>query len=336
MDWDNRSNSKFIAEGAILAAVAASLGLLGIYIPPLSILTSLVWLVPLIVVTQRWGLKRGTLTLFLAGLLLGLLSTPVEALLLLVEYGGLALVYGQGFRKMESMKKILAKGILVAVLGSLAMIAISMGILGVEIEAVSAQLQGISDQVITLYDQAGLMEQFADQGLDRQALVTMIDQVVRSLIIILPSILVVMAMVTAAISLFISRRVLAKLKIKVPDKLPPFHLWRVDFRLVYGVILALALFLLGDYLDQALLSAMASNLLLALGFIFLLGGISVVVHMAKHWQSSTLSKVLLVILALVFFQMVFFLFVFIGLFDLFFDYRGRIAKKGDKNEGNSK
>lgn len=336
MDWDNRSDSKYIAEGAILSAVAAALGLLGIYIPPLSVLTSLVWLVPLIIVTMRWGLKRGAMAVMITGVLVGLLSTPVEAILLLVEYGALALVYGHSFRKMLPLKKTLFRGVVAAVVGSLLMILISMGILGIEPADISKQMAQASQATVSLYESTGLLDQFEAQGIDRATVIAMTEQVAKVMVTIIPSILVVMAIITAVISLLISRSVLAKLKIKVPDKLPPFRMWRLDFRFVYGFIFGLVLFLLGDYLNQSLVTALGTNLLVALGFVFLLQGLSVLVYMAKNFKMSTFLKIMFGVLAVLYFQVVFFLLIFIGLFDLFFDYRGRLQKKGDNNESNSK
>lgn len=48
-----------LAEGALMAALAAVLVLSGYFIPPLQLLTNIVWTVPIVVLVVRQNLRLG-------------------------------------------------------------------------------------------------------------------------------------------------------------------------------------------------------------------------------------------------------------------------------------
>jgi uncharacterized protein YybS (DUF2232 family) len=329
------TESRFVAEGAILSCMAAILGVIGIYFPPLSLISNLIWLIPLIVVTMRWGFGRGMIALMVAGSLMAMLSSPVDALLLLVRYGGLALVYGYSFGKGDKLQKTLLRGILAAVLGSILMIVISMGVLGFEPATIVEEMQQASQMTISLYEETGMLAQFEEQGISREQIVQLIDRVGILMVKIIPSIMVVWAMLTAIFSLILTRSVLNRLRLKVPAKLPPFREWRVDFRYIYGFIAGLVAYLLADIIGIPMLSTVGLNLLVAFGFVFALQGMSVLVSLFHLLKGRTLGRVMLILSVLLFMQTAVYLLVFIGLFDVFFDYRKRFDRKGDNHESNT-
>lgn len=329
------TDSRFIAEGAILSCMAAILGIIGIYFPPLSLISNLVWLIPLIVVTMRWGFGRGMIALLVAGSLMAMLSSPVDALLLLVQYGGLALVYGYSFRKGDRLQKTLLRGILAAALGSILMIVVSMGVLGFEPAAFVEEMQQASQMTLSLYEETGLLAQFEEQGVSREQIEALVDSVSKLMISIIPSIMVVLAMLTAIFSLILTRSVLKRLKLNVPAKLPPFREWRIDFRYIYGFIAGLAAYLLADIMSIPVLSTVGMNLLVAFGFVFALQGMAVLASLFHLLKGRPLGRVMLILFVLLFMQTAVYLLVFIGLFDLFFDYRKRFDRKGDNHESNT-
>jgi len=318
-----------------MSSVAALLGLLGIYFPPLSIVTNLVWLVPLIIITMRWDIKRGLMSLLISGLLMGVLSSPVDALLLLVEYGGLALVYGYSFQKMHKLEKTLLRGILTAALGSILMIALSIGILGFNPSDLLAEMQNASMSTVSFYEETGMMARFEEQGISREQVMDIAERVGATMVLILPSIMVVLAMITAIVSLMVTRGVLSRLKIPVPQKLPPFREWKLDFRFVYGFIAGLLAFLAGDYWQLSMLSTLGINLLVAFGFIFSLQGLAVLISLFTGFKAKPFVRIFMVALLVLYAQVMIYLLLFVGLFDEFFDYRKRLRKKGDKDEGHS-
>jgi uncharacterized protein YybS (DUF2232 family) len=121
----------------------------------------------------------------------------------------------------------------------------------------------------------------------------------------------------------------------VPAKLPPFREWRVDFRYIYGFIAGLAAYLLADIIGIPMLSTVGLNLLVAFGFVFALQGMSVLVSLFHLMKGRTLGRVMLILSVLLFMQTAGYLLVFIGLFDVFFDYRKRFDRKGDNHESNT-
>lgn len=330
------TDSRFIAEGAILSAIAAILGLIGIYVPPLSLISNLIWLIPLIIVTLRWGFGRGLIALLVSGSLMAMLSSPVDALLLLVQYGGVALVYGYSFRKGDELQKTLLRGIVAAALGSVLMILLAIGLLGFEPSTFVEDMQQSSETAISFYESTGMLERFEEQGITRTQIVEIFDRVGQVMLTIIPSIIVAMAMITAIFSLILTRNVLKKLKMKIPTRLPPFREWKIDFRFIYGFIVGLAAYLLSDFLQMPLLGTVGVNLLVVFGFIFALQGVAVLSSLFHLMKGRLLARIMMIIFAIIFVQATLYLLVFIGLFDLFFDYRKRFNGGGDNHESTIK
>lgn len=335
MDRQTQHNTRFIAQGAVLAALAAGLGLAGIYFAPLSILTNLVWTIPLVVVTMRWGLARGLMALLVAAVLMGMLSSPLDALFLLVEYGALALVYGYSFRAGHSMERTLLRGVLAAAVGSVALIVLAMGVLGFNPQDFLLEVQGIADSTVAFYEETGLIEQLESQGVDRTQIEQLSQRIADLMVTLIPGIMVVTAMLTALVSLLLTRSVLRRLRVPVPGRLPPFRTWRVDFRFVYGFIAGLACLALGDVLAVDILTTAGVNLLVAFGFVFAVQGLSVVVFLFGRTKTHPVMRIVLIVFLVFYLQAILYLMLFIGLFDLFFDYRKRLEKKEDRNEGDS-
>ena len=328
------TDSRFIAEGAILSGMAAILGLIGIYVPPLSLVGNLVWLIPLIVVTMRWGFGRGVIALLVAGSLIAMLSTPIDALLLLVQYGGLALVYGYSFKQGDQLQKTLLRGILAAALGSILMIVVSMGFLGFEPSQFVEEAERASQMTMSIYEEAGLLERFEEQGVSREQIEQIFESMGTVIVRIIPSVIVVLSIVTAIFSLVLTRNVLKRLRMNVPAKLPPFREWRLDFRFVYGFIGGLAAYLLSDVLAVPLLSTLGMNLLVAFGFVFALQGLAVLAALFHLLKTRPLARIMLIVFIFLFLQMAIYMLLFVGLFDVFFDYRKRYNVKGDNDESN--
>lgn len=324
---NRKTGPAFVAEGAVLAALAAVLGLVGIYLPPLRILVHFVWMIPLIFVTMRWGVRKGALVLLVTGALITLLSTPVEAVLLLAEYGALALVYGYAFRRMVPLRKTLLWGVLTAGAGAVLVLGISMLFLQLRPADLLAQLNMAVDSVVAAYEEAGFFSDTQGQGATREQLEGMSRQISRLMLMLIPSILVMISMATAIVSLILARGVFHRLRIPVPEKLPPFRQWRFDYRMAYGFIAGLILFLGGETLAGGAIRVIGSNLLVAFGFLFLIQGLAVTVFVFRERRGLRFAKIFLVVLALIYMQFTVLVLFFVGLFDLFFDYRKAWEKR---------
>ncbi len=333
---DNRTfrSAHTIAYTAVLAALAAILGTIGVYIPPLSLITNFLWLVPLIILTMQKGLKAGAGGLAVAGVLLGLLATPLPALFLLLEFSGLALFYGWSFRKQLPLSRMLSGGALIAVAGTLVSLVISLGIAGFSLTQMAAQVSNLGETIMELYRDTGMAELLEGRGMTPEEAQETLRAGATLVVSILPAMLLINAMVTALLSLIISRGVLRRLKLPVPEKLPPFSMWRLDWRLVWGVIAGLLLVLISTWLDWELPGLFGQNLLVLFGFLFGLSGLSIAIYGWKHTKLAPALKFLLLFGAVLYFQVFLYILIFMGVFDVFFDYRKSFdRKKGGKNDG---
>jgi len=333
-DIQERPGTSRVARTAIFAALAAVLGLAGIYIPPLSVLTSFLWLLPLIVITLKEGLRGGLLSLTAAAVLIGLVASPLPALFLTLEYGGLALVYGMAFRRGYPLHRVLVAGVAVAVAGTILVFLLSMAVTGVGFGEITRQLDDMSRWTMDVYEQTGLTDLMLERGISREELADMVDSMAVLAISILPGIVLIGSVFTALMALLISRAILERLKIPVPEKLPPFSRWRMDWRLIWGFMLGLVLILAGSSLDLELVSIAGRNLVTVFAFIFGVAGFSIMVY---FWQKAPrgIVRILMLVIGVAYFQITLYLLVFTGMFDLFFDYRRRYENIGGKSDGSN-
>ena len=122
-----------MAEGALMAAITAILGLAGIYLPFVRIFTDMIWTIPIVVVTTRHGLTAGAVSLGVAGLLIFALAHPLQAVFLILQFGALALFYGCAFKKGIKPSFTLLVGTGVAVLSLLLVILLMLGLFGADV-----------------------------------------------------------------------------------------------------------------------------------------------------------------------------------------------------------
>jgi uncharacterized protein YybS (DUF2232 family) len=305
-----------LTEGALMAALAALLGILGIYIPALALLTGLVWAIPIILLIMRHNLKVGIMGLVVSGFLISILAGPVQGFLLIINLGGMALAYGYCFKNQVSPLKTLFIGTVIAAVSTALVIILSAFAAGLPIAEWHAQFKQAINEAFKVY-QEGMLEKILPSGVTPEEYK---QQLFRFIDTMLPGVFVSASMGIALVNYLIARRILIKLRYDIPE-IPPFRHWHFPWYIVWGVILGLILLLAGNHYGNQVMGIIGKNILYIYYPLLLISGISVVVYFWKKTNLSGPVKAILLIGVIMFMHILFFVVLLLGLFDPLFDYR---------------
>lgn len=316
------SATRSLTEGALLAALAALLGIASLYLPIGGILLMLVWPLPLTLVVLRHGLPIGLMSTLVTGILLSLFMGPVQGLLMLVNMAGVGLCFGYCFRKRISAGKTLFIGTVIAAVSVALALFLSTWISGLTWGDFMAQSVTMLDDILNMYQEMGMLETLA--GPD-----TTVEQFRQQLIdtmqIMLPAAFVIISMLTAAANYGISKLVLRRLGYPA-DHLRPFSQWRLPWQMLWALIAGLAVMLFGSYSGREIIAKIGMNILYVVVPILMVFGVSFFVWCWKRLRSPGVRMVLL-LFVLFTFQYCFIIFPLIGLVDSIVDLRAMFLER---------
>lgn len=317
----NKMNTRALVEGALLAGLTAVLALIGIYIPILRPLTNLIWAIPIVIAIVHHGPLTGLLSIGVAGMLIFVMSSPVEAVFLVLQFGGLALVYGYAFYKGLRPGWTLLAGTGTAVASILLVLFLSFLLFDVKPAEIIEEMRQTVEPTIEIYRNMGVFEKYQDAGFSEETMRQMLTGFIEMIRLVVPAILIVYGIMSAFLNYLIAQKVLGKLNIKVPA-LPPFRLWRLPWWTVWGFIAGLGANMLGSYWEIPLLSVIGANIMLVYGPVLLVLGFSVVsFFMHKYLEGALAYRLLFLVIFLFFLQPMMVALACIGLADLLFNYR---------------
>lgn len=313
-------STRALAEGALFAVITALMALIGVYIPPLSFITNLIWTLPIIILIIRNDVRVGVMATIVAGLLVFLFSNPVSAILLFLQFGGVGITYGILFKKQSSAGKTLFYGTLVALISTVVALSFSFTVTGIDLQAVKNEFHATIGSTLELYKKTGLLDKLEQSGITEEQLRKTFQASIQMAEVLLPSAVVLASMFAAFMNFIVARYILRRLSIVVPD-MPPFSKWRLPWYIIWGFILGLGLLLLGHNYKLVLLGNIGKNILYIYFPLLLITGISVATYFFKNEKILPLFKGITVFLALINPPLAIMIILTIGLFDPLFDYR---------------
>lgn len=317
---DSRSSIRSLVEGAFSAALATLLALMGIYLPIISGLFDLVWTVPLTVLVIRQDIRLGVLALLVSGLLILMLSDPLRAVFLLIQFGAVGLFYGIAFKRRMAPGISLLIGMVTAGACMVAVAFIGFWLTGINWAEIQRQLYANIDPMMDLYRQLGLLQSYAQKGITEEVFRQEITRWVGVMLRLLPGILISGAALGAVANYYAAYAVLKRLRIPVV-KVAPFREWQLPWYLTWGVILGFAAWLGGDYLQIAWLATIGQNILMVYAPFLMIFGLSVGCFYYTTSRLPKWLKVVLVVLAVFYMHVSLLMLIMLGLFDPLFDYR---------------
>lgn len=318
---DSSLRTRAIVEGALMAALTAILALAGFYLPFLRFLTNLVWTIPIVIATVRHGLGIGIMSTVVAGFLIFILASPLEALFLVLQFGGLALLYGYAFNKGIKPGITLLAGTGVAIISFLLTFGVSLLISGLNQINFVDQLKETIEPTIEMYRSLGLFDKYGTSGLTEENMRQMLAGFINLLIVLFPALIVTYGIMAAFLNYIIGQKILFKIGIPVPQ-LPPFRNWQLPWWTVWGFIGGFGLSLAGSYWQIKTLTTIGSNIMMVYYPVLFVLGLSVIAYFYHHKLQRAFSYRLLFIFSVFFFfRYVSLLIPIVGLFDLVMNYR---------------
>lgn len=136
----------------------------------------------------------------------------------------------------------------------------------------------------------------------------------------LPAWIAVNCLITGLLAYYLSSAFLSRVTLKVPKSLA-FRLWIVPEPLVFGLILAG--FLKIAFKEGTWMDILGNNLLVFLGMVYILGGISIIVFLFSRFRLTPFMRVVLLVTIFwgaIRLGLVFPIF-FVGVMDIWFDFR---------------
>ena len=284
--------TRAMVEGALMAVIASMLGLAGIYLPFLGFITSLLTPVPIIILIRKYTLKIGLLSLLVTTFLLTVLSgSPITGLLLSLQFGGLAIVYGLSFKNGLYPGKSILFGTVVFLISSGISFYAAFLLTGINPLAMADMLDSIKESfepLIQLMKENGQFQEMAKQGVTEQDFRKQLEQMVLLTQALLPALFVLTAVFSAYLNYVVARIVMAKLRIEVPP-MTPLREWRIPWYYIWVIILGIGSILLGDLIGMESLNVLGKNIILVGVILFFVVGITFTIY---FYQKSTTSKIL--------------------------------------------
>jgi len=312
-----RNQVSSMVEGALMAALTAVLALVGLLVPPLMLITSMIWTIPIVVLIVRRDFKTGIMATLVAALLVTLVVGPVRSFFLVLQFGGLGLIYGYLFKVKVSSGNALFSGALVASASTALALGLSFLIMGGTFANLETTSRETAHAMIEAYRQAGVLENMTQGEMTPEELA---DAMVRMMMVLLPGALVIGGVISAFINFMLSKAVVKRLGLYSPY-LPPFRRWQLPWYMVWGFIVGLGLWLLGDYLAVRWLVVAGQNTLYVFLPILFIIGLAVATFFFYRWTWPAFFKVMVLMLAVLYFPIAVMTLIMIGLLDTLFNYR---------------
>ncbi len=324
---EDQLNGRSLMVSLIMTAATIALIMISEYVPLLNIVADLFLPLPLLLLAFRWGMKPAIVGLILSFGFSALIFGVPAAALMIIRYGTLALVLAYCLR--------MAKKPLFA-LGIAALIAAFASILGIML---ASFFEGLPFSVLTDQYQlvvTNMMRDMASMGYDNllPAGMTMdmyVANLTDTLLSLLPAIVIIGSIVTAALSYLIAAAALRSSKYGIA-KLPHFRDWRINWKMSWGVIAGLAFYLLGDNLGIVWMNDLGLNLLYAFGCILFVCGLSFMMWVFELDSFFVFLKILLCAVLIFFIRYGVLLLMLLALFDPIFDFRGKINKVANRGK----
>lgn len=166
------------------------------------------------------------------------------------------------------------------------------------------------------YQASGLLEVLQQQGINEVQLRDLLQQGIEIYILVIPSIAALLAIIEFGFVFYIMRRWSKKSLEWIP-----FTYWRLPWYAVWGAVLGIACYLLGDQFSWAFIRGVGINLMVVYAALTLVLGISVYLYLLQSPKIPRLIKWALIIANFVYFMFSFVSIIIFGLFDLVLNFR---------------
>lgn len=303
-----------MVESGLLAAFSVILAVIGAYLPMIGGFFNLLWPVPIVLLGVRHGYKWSMLATVVAGVIISLLIHPLQALRVVIAFGLIGIVLGHAFRKNFSPGKTILWGVGASLISKAALLGIGIVTTGLNPFNLEGEIMAKSvEQTIEMYRQMGTPEEKLAQVTEQMQIAIALFK------IMIPSVLMLTAVVDTFLNFFIAKVVLRKLGQDVED-FPPFKNWTVPDYSVYFFALSLVMMYWGDSRDITMIYNSGVNICALSVVALFIQGVSLFYYLGDKYNLSRIVRgiILLLIMSNVFLML---LLVYFGAADAIIDYR---------------
>lgn len=258
------TKAKPMMEGGLLAALLVVIAVMSLYIP----FANVVWSLPVALIGARHGVRYSVLTAVVGALLIALTVHLAEGVMLFLGGGLTGIVLGACLARRLGGVKTLALTSVSSFVSLIVFIELTMVMMGVDLAGMIEQIQMSSASMVQ--DMAGMMSTEAE----REAFVQMEKELMQMVVMLLPSGLVMYALVCAGVNLMLARAIMRRMQMEV-SYFPPFARWRFSRAVLYLFVLSLVGVYWGDKWNSDILISAAENVKSIMMWALLLQGASV-------------------------------------------------------------
>lgn len=305
--------TRALVEAAMLITIFVVFTLIAFYLP-FGVIVTLVLALPHALISYRHGWRMGVLALIAATILVFLILDPLSAISAVGLFATVGVIIGHGARVWSSGRTLLWSSMVASVVYILLILLVSQ-VMGFDMYA---QMLGFYEEAL---EQAA--QSYSDMGvgeLNTDSVVKAIQEMATTL---KPAILLLLGFMPAYVSYRMFMILGKRLKIKIPP-VPLMHEW--SFPAWTGILYVIGNVLQLVLKDQAMVQMVAKNL----SFIFVwpvLGqGISLIVLFLRKYFPSKLFF-FFVLFMLLTSPLLSNMLILLGLFDMFFNYRGWVKER---------
>lgn len=310
------NRTKSITDGALLTTVYIVLLLLVLFVPFVFMLGIFILPIPFIIFTAKYGIRNGCLMLLAALGLTFIFATIVTLpLTLFAGIGGVAV--GQAIYKQYPAYETWAQGTVGFIIGTLAIIAIMHFVLSVNIYT---EVQAMIDETIEMA--RSMLTQFG-AGADMMQQVELFEAQMRMFPDLIPASITIMSIFFAFIGQWLSYKILNRMENK-QLYFPPFKQFNLPIFIIWIYFIALLLtFFVTE--SSGMLYIAVINVMALMVTLIMLQGYSFIFFYADYKKMHISVPIIVTIVTLVFSFLFMFIVRIIGIIDLGFQLKARLA-----------
>ncbi|MDN4527120.1 YybS family protein [Fictibacillus fluitans] len=304
-----------IVDGAVMAGVYIILMLISLNVPLFGILTYFLLPIPLILFAYKHGWKPGLLV-WAVTLVLSFVIGGTAGFIYAFPSGLLGIVMGDLYKRKTSAFGVLLGGSLVGIFNFLMLLIFAKLLLNLDVvKDAQTQLNRTIGQVGKFYK---------EMGQDLPQLEQMRQQV-EMIPYLLPTAIIIGAVVTTLITQWIAARILKRMKFEYRP-FPPFRGWSLPKSFLWYYILALVLSFMNAEKGSGIY-ILTINLYIILSLVLVVQGLTVIFSFARNkgWPKAVpVFITLLVIFTSSYMPILMEVVKFLGIIDLGFELKKRI------------
>lgn len=281
-----------IIEWIIVIAAVVFVGLLSAYLTPLLLA---VYPVAVIVHGIRKGLNSAAIAITIASIVVGIgTGNIINGVVLLITFGplSLGLIYGMKYRRKPFETLII--GIVLFFVSNMFAFYLVGSLTGVSI---ITELEATFKE--TMLIQLEMLEGMGLSNYEMDNTRIMLEEAYRHIILILPSLIMLLALIISYINYFLSVLISRKLGIGT-FKIPLIHKFSVPNNFALGILVMFAGIFIVKSIDGKYYDTMLLNLIVIVGMLFILQGLAVINFFTIKWKLNRIMRGLVIFLAVVF------------------------------------